>query len=167
VSGAFELAIAAAVDAALARWQAAAAGAAAVRAIAVGWTTVELARAEASIRETAADAVGPFADAPGDEVLGAHARAAGLRLAAVPTVRTLVLLEPSTESRLAASLARLGEGPAVVWLAWDAGAGVPAGDAITSAPGAGPFGRERLLLGGERDGRPVLVLDDAPGTIAT
>jgi hypothetical protein len=79
----------------------------------------------------------------------------------------MALLEPSTESRLAASLARLGEGPAVVWLARDAGAGASTDDAITSAPGAGPFGRERLLLDGERDGRPVLVLDDAPGTIAT
>ena len=167
MSGGFEAAIEAAVEAALARWRAATPQATEVQAIAVGWTTVELARAEASIRDAAVDAIGPFEDAPGDEVIGAHVRVAALRLAAVPTLRTIALLEPSTEGLLAASLARLGEGPAVVWLARDATAAPSTGGAATSRPGAGPFGPERLLLGGERSGRPVLVVDDAPGTIAT
>ena len=167
MSDAVEIAMASAVEAALTRWRTAAPGADAVHAIAVGWTTVELARTEASILEAAAEAVGPFEDAPGDEVIGAHVRVAALRLPSIPTVRTIAILEPSTEGLLAASLARLGEGPAVVWLARDAAAGTSADGAATSAPGAGPFGPERLLLGGERDGRPVLVVDDAPGTIAT
>ena len=66
---------------------------------------------------------------------------------------------------------RLGEGPAVVWLATDASAGTAPGTSaevtVTSARGLGPFGPERLLLDGERDGRLVLVMDAAPGTIAT
>jgi hypothetical protein len=165
VSGLFEAAIEVAVEAALTRWRAAAPGTTGVRAIAVGWTTVELARAEASIREAAADAVGPFGDAPGDEVIGAHVRAATILWAAIPTLRTIAVLEPSTEGLLAASLARLGEGPAVVWLARDATAGVSTDVAAGASPRTGPFGPEWLLPGSERGGRPVLVVDDAPGTI--
>jgi len=166
VSEPFEAAIAGAVEAALARRHAASPHAESLRAIAVGWTTVDLARAETSLRDAAAATLGAFEDAPGDALIGAHVRVATLRLAAVPRVRTLALLEPSTEGRLARSLARLGEGPAVVWLARDASAG-PLGGERTSEPGPGPFGPERLLLDGGRDGHLVLVTDDAPGTIAT
>jgi hypothetical protein len=166
VSQAFEAAVAGAVEAALARWNASGPHDAVPHAVAVGWTTVELARAEASLLEAAAGTIGRFVEAPGDALIGANVRVATLRLAALPTVRRLALLEPSTEGRLTASLARLGEGPAVVWLAGAATASstpVPG----ASARGAGPFGPERLLLDGVRDGRLVLVTDDAPGTIAT
>jgi hypothetical protein len=166
VSAAFEAAVTGAVEAALARWRASGPDRKAAHAVAVGWTTVELARAEASILVAAAGMIGRFEDAPGDALIGAHVRVAMLRLPAVPSVRTLALLEPSTEGRLARSLARLGEGPAVVWLAGAATASSsPVPD--TSARAAGPFGPERLLLEGERDGRLILVTDDAPGTIAT
>ncbi len=171
MSDPFEVALAGAVEEAQARWRASVPGAAAVQAVAVGWTTVELARVEASIRDAAAGMIGPFEDAPGDTLIGAHVRIASLRLTAVPTLRTIALLEPSTEGRLAGSLARLGEGPAVVWLASGTAAAAPTAawtEATTaSARGAGPFGPERLLLDGEHDGRLVLVVDDAPGTIAT
>ena len=171
MSGSFETVVAEAVEAALVRWRGSMPAGRPAHAVAVGWTTVELARAEASVRDGVAGVLGPFEDAPGDAIIGAHVRVAALRLAAVPTVRALALLEPSREGRLALSLARLGEGPAVVWLATDATAGTPprtsADDAVTSARGDGPFGPERLLLDGERDGRLVLVMDDAPGTIAT
>ncbi len=167
MNGAFEVAIAGAVEAALTRWRTAAPDAPTVHAVAVGWTTVELARTEASIREAAAGLVGPFEEAPGDALIGAHVRVATLGLAAVPTIRAIALLEPSTEGRLAASLARLSEGPAVVWLARDATSDASTDRPATSSPAAGPFGPERLLPGGERDGRLVLVVDDAPGTIAT
>ena len=171
MSGSFETVIADAVEAALVRWRGSMPAARPVHAVAVGWTTVELARAEASVGDGVAGVLGPFEDAPGDAIIGAHVRVAAFRLAAVPTVRALALLEPSREGRLALSLARLGEGPAVVWMATDATAGTPPGTpadvASTSARGHGPFGPERLLLDGERDGRLVLVMDDAPGTIAT
>ncbi len=167
MSDAFEAAVADAVDGALARWRAAVPdGAATAAPLAVGWTTVEAERAAAEVTAAAASgAVGAFVDAARDDLLGATCRVTGLALAAVPGVRSLVLLEPSGEGPLAASLARLGEGPAVVWLAGGATtAALPGG--ILSASAAGPFGTERLVLAGGRDGHLLLVVDGAPGTIA-
>jgi hypothetical protein len=166
VSDAFEAAVADAVDGALARWRAAVPeGATRAAPMAVGWTTVEAERAAAEVT-AASGAVGPFVDAARDDLLGATCRVTRLALAAVPGVRSLVLLEPSAEGPLAASLARLGEGPAVVWLVGGATAAAMAGG-ILSAPAAGPFGPERLVLAGGRDGHLLLVVDGAPGTIAT
>lgn len=74
----------------------------------------------------------------------------------------IVLAEPSTEGRLAAFLARHGEGPAgrYVGVALDLGAiatrAAAAGIAV-SRPGTGPFGPEILVLGG-RLGSPHLIL---------
>jgi GNAT superfamily N-acetyltransferase len=53
-----------------------------------------------------------FAPAPGDEALGAFAMRTRLEDGTV-----LLLLEPSTEGRLAAALARRGEGPVAIWVA--------------------------------------------------
>jgi hypothetical protein len=55
--------------------------------------------------------------------------------------RWIVLLEPDTEGRLAAFLARSGEGWAAVW--------ETDGDADPGRGTAGPLGQERLV-----DGRP-------------
>lgn len=167
MSDGFEAAVADAVDGALARWRATVPDAAAgAEPLAVGWTTVEAERAEAEVTAAAVPGtVGPFVAAARDDLLGATCRVTALTSAAVPGVRSLVLLEPSAEGPLAASLARLGEGPAVVWLAGGATtAALPGG--ILSASAAGPFGAERLVLAGGRDGRLLLVVDGAPGTIA-
>ena len=99
--------------------------------IALGWATVELDRAAA---ELAADLrLPPMAFAPGadSEILGARCRVAD---AALPGGLSLAILEPATEGRIAATLARLGEGPTVVWLRDD--------DAI-GARGPRPRGPDR------------------------
>ncbi|MDQ3129006.1 MAG: hypothetical protein M3Q66_11220 [Chloroflexota bacterium] len=76
--------------------------------------------------------------------------------------RRIALAEPSTEGRLAAFLARHGEGPAgrYVGVALDLGAlatrAATAGIAI-SRPEIGPFGPAVIVLGG-RLGSPHLVL---------
>jgi hypothetical protein len=125
--------------------------------VAVGWATVESERAEAELALAFGAALGPFEDAPDDLLLGARCRKAVGGPADI-----VIVIEPATEGRLAESLARLGEGPIVVWFALGP---VPAD--VTSAPADGPLGSERLLLHQPRDGRHLLVLDGAPGTIAT
>ena len=125
--------------------------------VALGWATVELDRAA---EELAADlGLPPMAFAPGadSEILGARCRVAD---AALPGGLSLAILEPATEGRIAATLARLGEGPTVVWLRDD--------DAIvarTSAAKPGPFGPERLVLGGPVFGPHRLLVVTGPGTI--
>ena len=114
---------------------------------ALGWATVELDRAE---RELSADARSwprtPSSRRPIRGVLGARCRVA---LDTFPGGVALVLLEPATEGRLSATLARHGEGAA--------GGLVRAGPARTrqrrdgtavGEPRPGPFGPERHRLGG-------------------
>ena len=119
--------------------------------IAIGWATVELDRAAVE----RADRLPPgsaFADAEPSEHLGAFCRVA-TGDAGSPAI---VLLEPSTEGRLAASLARHGEG----WRAtWVAAVDAPPGDLSAERPG--PLGPERLVLGGAVGGPYVLVTGTA------
>ncbi len=142
----------------------------------LGWATVDL--------EGAADRLGLVGRAgPAtreDALLGARAIVAG----------RLVLLEPTREGRLAASLARFGEGPVAVYLAV-AGPGpeeseADAGEADAAAAGggeaaasawAGRSGRSALgpatLLGGPSWGPHLLLVgarqprSPAAGTIST
>ncbi|MBF8289829.1 MAG: hypothetical protein HW391_797 [Chloroflexi bacterium] len=123
-----------------------------------GWATVDLDRAMA---ESAAAHPAPgglrVAPASDDLILGGRCRL--LRYAAG---RDVLLLEPSTEGRLAAALARYGEGTVVLYLIGDAGAAERArraGFRLTTT-GSGPFGAERLVLIGPRYG-PFLVLVEA------
>jgi len=123
-----------------------------------GWATVELDRAEVEVTAALAelhDLQDPRAeDAPDERVLGARCRL--LRYA---DDRDMLLLEPSTEGRLAAALARYGEGSVALYLLVDGGAperARRAGFRLSSA-GRGPFGPERLVLAGPRWG-PFLVL---------
>ena len=112
--------------------------------VAIGWATVELDRAAAEL----ADRLGPdaaFTDAAPCDHLGAYCRIA-------PGLPATVLLEPSTEGRLAATLARHGEGWQVTWVSE---AGAPSGE--LSHELVGPFGPERLVLGGPASGPHVLV----------
>ena len=71
--------------------------------VAVGWATVDLERSAAALPDI------DFDFAPDDEALGGRA------LIGHPGAVALVLLEPSTEGRLAGTLARNGEGIAVFY----------------------------------------------------
>ena len=96
-----------------------------------------------------------------DPILGARARP---RVADGLPGEQIVLLEPTTEGRIAASLVRDGEGPCALyihpaggldgWLerARERGVG-------TSSVEAGPFGRSVLVAGGPVAGPHLLVVD--------
>jgi len=125
------------------------------RMVITGWATVELDRAELEVAALAHLSGRPGAEAaPATRLLGARCRI--LRLAGD---RDVLLLEPSTEGRLAGALARFGEGPLALYLLADAGAperARRAGFRLTSERD-GPFGPERLAIAGPRYG-PFLVL---------
>ncbi len=95
---------------------------------ALGWATVDAERLAAALGKPLLDGVHD------DPALGATAY--GIASATLP----LVLLEPATEGRIAAALARLGEGPVALYL-----------EGVTLRPGddATPIGR----TGTGRDGR--------------
>lgn len=118
------------------------------RVVAVGWATVELERAAGEFGGS-----GGFHAAGGSTVLGAACRVRP----GGPAVPALVLVEPDTEGRLAASLARHGESWSAVWLA----PGPGDASARLSAPQPGPFGPERLRLDGPRTGPHRLVVETA------
>jgi hypothetical protein len=126
--------------------------------VALGWATVELDRAAAEFSGVLGLAPGAFAPADDSVALGARCRVAG---AVLPGRISLAILEPSTEGRLAETLARLGEGPAAVWSTTDRLADP---GAVTARPG--PFGPERLVSGGPRYGPHRFLISTAPGTIA-
>lgn len=83
-----------------------------------------------------------------------------------PDRPSLVIVEPTTEGRLAATLARHGEGPAGRYASPSDGLGTArdraaaAGIAL-SRPADGPLGRSVLVLGGPVAG-PHLVLVEPP-----
>jgi hypothetical protein len=120
-----------------------------------GWATVELDRAEEEVGAAlAALGVAEVSTLPDARVLGARCR-----LLRFGDVRSVLLLEPSMEGRLAAGLARHGEGLLARYHLADAGAterARRAGFTLASA-GHGPFGLERLVLAGPRSG-PFLVV---------
>jgi len=117
--------------------------------LAVGWATVELDRAAVQLAHLLVPG-SAFDDAPSSVVLGARCRMgpaierAGLRI---------VLLEPETEGRLAATLARSDEGWVATWVATPT-TGIPG----LGAAGSGPLGNERLL-GGSFTGPHRLFVD--------
>ena len=132
-----------------------------VRPIAIGWATVELERAERELSAALALSVGDFSPAASSIALGAQCRIGSGVLA---DALALVLLEPQAEGRLAATLARLGEGPAVVWLVVDGCAATQrSSGVITSAARHGPLGPERLVLGGPVHGPHQLLVGERPG----
>lgn len=125
-------------------------------ALAVGWATVELDRAAREL----ADLLGSgeaFVDAPSSEALGARCRVGSS--ASGGGVR-IVLLEPETEGRLSATLARHGEG----WVATWAVAPTAPSSAVAQLSGTrpGPIGQERLVLGGPVSGPHRLVVEAVP-----
>lgn len=123
--------------------------------VAVGWATVELDRA---VRELAhlLPSGARFETAAPSVLLGARCRSARATEAGL----WIVLLEPETEGRLAGRLARSGEGWAATWvLAGTTGTG---GGQALSAPRPGPFGAERLVVGGPRIAHHRLVVEAVP-----
>ena len=107
-----------------------------------GWATVELDRAEPHVRGLLGGDL-QFSDTPRSALLGARCRRA-----ATTDGEWIVLLEPDTEGRLAAFLARHGEGWAVTWepgRATGSGVAGPLGPELLARdqPVRGPF---RLIL---------------------
>jgi hypothetical protein len=146
---------------------------------AIGWVTVDAERAASELR-TALEL--PLIDAvalPADGSLGARCLRIATELEAEAELEerepgdappALILLEPNTEGRVAASLARRGEGVAVAWVAPGLDdtrllARANLGGLVLSAVGRGPFGTQRVVLGGPAWG-PHLVLA-APGATMT
>jgi len=131
--------------------------------VGVAWATVELDRADRELAQWLA----PAADEPGEAIephLGARVRTRATT--DLPGER-VVLAEPATEGRLAASLARDGEGPCVLYLrpaggleAWLAAA--RARGTAVSRVAAGPFGRSVLVPGAAVAGPHVIVVEGSP-----
>jgi hypothetical protein len=115
------------------------------RLVGVGWATVDLERTLAGLPD-------PWVAGPETEEPSLGARARVVRTGAV----ALVVLEPSTEGRLAAALARRGEGIACLYVAGE-------------EPGAGrratALGGEGRLLPHDRPWGPfVILVADRPET---
>jgi len=120
----------------------------------VGWATVDWERAADELRAGLGLPDIEWPAATRDPFLGAVARRMVRGRDPEPAI---VLLEPDTEGRLAASLARFGEGVAVVYLVAVDG---PVG--ATSRPEVGPLGPGRLLLGRPAWGPHVILLTGDP-----
>lgn len=125
---------------------------------AIGWATVELDRAASELAGDLGISAAAFLDAPDSLALGGRCRVAADVL---PGSLTLVILEPAREGRLAATLARFGEGPAVTWYRTDGPVDVRA-----SSPRPGPFGSERLVAGDPIHGPHRILIGPGTGTIA-
>jgi hypothetical protein len=127
----------------------------------LGWATVDTERSATGFVK-ALDLPETATSVDRDRLVGAYAHQ--LVDERFPGGR-LVILEPSTEGRLAATLARDGEGPAVLYLgafdgldAWIAHARTMG--VVISRAEDGPLGRSVLILGGAPSG-PHLVVADA------
>ena len=119
--------------------------------IGLGWATVDTERGAAELAD-----YGPFEPAPDEAILGARC----VLGPPGPGDLRIAIVEPNTEGRLAATLARHDEGPAVLWAA-----GTPGADLRLSTAADGPFGKERLVLGGPLGGRHLIVVERPAGTI--
>jgi hypothetical protein len=123
-----------------------------------GWATVELDRAD---RELVLPKGWPSAVPAADDIpLGARTRIAR----GADGSEAIVLLEPFTEGRLAASLVRFGESFVVEYLLvgnLDHATEIAVGDGLTlSSLSWGPFGGERLVVGTPAWG-PHLILSES------
>jgi hypothetical protein len=126
------------------------------RVVGLGWATVDTDRAVSELSVAYPDAA-PFETAAQVSLLGASCR---LGRPGRPEDVRLAILEPVTEGRLAATLARHGEGPVVLWVAAAAEPPMP----VLSSEVVGPFGRERLVLGGPLGDLNLLFVMDGPAS---
>jgi hypothetical protein len=133
---------------------------------AIGWATVELDRAERELAPLLVAGAG-FVAAPHSAHLGAACRVGRLAphaatLAGIPWrgARFVVLLEPTTEGRLAVTLARHGESWCATWARHDPDARRSTAGTVSPLR-AGPLGPERLVLGGPIAGPHRLLVEAA------
>jgi hypothetical protein len=122
------------------------------------WATVDLDRALGELGATGEVL-------PDDPLLGATIRL--IRREAGPPI---ALAEPNTEGRLAAGLARFGEGPAGRYVTASdrlpaAARDLAARGVRVSRPADGPFGRSVLVLDGPLAGPHLVLVEPAAGTI--
>jgi hypothetical protein len=128
------------------------------RVLAVIWATVDRDRLLADLRLP----VEPLVDDPSLGASVGLVRPAG--------EHPIAILEPLTEGRLAATLARHGEGPAGEYVESPVGfdalsAAATRADLVLSRPTDGPFGRSVLVLGGPVDGPHFVLVERPAGTI--
>lgn len=126
--------------------------------LAVIWATVDVERLLAGIGL-------PSVELPDDPLLGAL-----VRLVRPPGDEPIALLEPRTEGRLAATLARFGEGPAGHYVVAPEGlaaaiARAAAAGIVLTRPEEGPFGPSVLVLHGDPVGPHLVLVDRPAGTI--
>jgi hypothetical protein len=132
----------------------------ATRVLAVGWATVELERAVPQLAGILGTTDAAFVEVAGSTALGARCLAAGGLL---DDDVLLAVVEPSTEGRLAAALARWDEGPVVAWYAIAAESVAPG----TGIALPGPFGPEWVVRGDPLTGPHRLLVASETGTIAS
>lgn len=108
----------------------------------IGWATVDAERALPAVAAALGLAPGVFRPATGDESLGASAHVARVGPIAV------ALLEPATEGRVAAALARSGEGPCAIYVA----------STSAAATQPGPLGPAILAMADRRWGPFVVAV---------
>jgi hypothetical protein len=125
------------------------------RLLALGWATVDADRAAAGWADAR------WTTAARDTLLGARAMLGG--------PDAIVLLEPDTEGRLAAALARHGEGPATLYVGVPDGAAAGArarlaGLGVRVSAGPGPFG-EGIAVMGTPPWSPTLILVPASASM--
>jgi hypothetical protein len=128
------------------------------RVVAVIWATVDRDRVVADLRLP----VEPLVDDPSLGASVGLVRPAGQHPVAI--------LEPFTEGRLAATLARHGEGPAGEYVEAPIGldalrAAATSADLVLGRPADGPFGRSVIVLGGPVDGPHLVLVERPAGTI--
>ena len=126
--------------------------------LAIGWATVEIDRAARELATELDTVPAAFLPAAGSLLLGARCRVA---YGVLPGGMPLAILEPITEGRLAAFLARNDEGPAATWSRPTEAA--HGRDRTSIRPG--PFGFERLAPGRPGHGPFRLLIEGEPGTI--
>jgi hypothetical protein len=122
------------------------------------WATVDLDRAVADSGLTAESL-------PADPHLNAL-----VRLVRPPDDDPIALVEPSTEGRLAETLARRGEGLIGLYIAAPVDLDLVAARAKSAGVrlgriAQGPFGRS-VLVGGDARGPQIVIVEDRAGTIA-
>jgi hypothetical protein len=146
-------------------------GAGRLRTLAEIWATVDLERSLAEFRTRSATATASAAGAivnPGgnDPPHAADDPLLGARVLVLTTDdgRQIALAEPSTEGRLAATLARHGEAHVGAYVEAPVGLDVVAARAATaqiplSRPAVGPFGQSVLVLPGRGSSRHLILVE--------
>lgn len=129
----------------------------------IGWATVELERAAREVGEGLGIDPAAWVPAPRDAVLGARAWSGS---AGGDVGLVIVLLEPDTEGRLAATLVRFGEGMAAIYLRGPAPGSAPDHSAKgigASATVQSALGPARLVPGGPAWGPHLIALEVPAG----